>query len=95
VLGFVRRQVQLALCWQAMTVAVVGVVLGVPVGLAVGQVVWRNFASNLGALPVAVVPAGSIALLEAAIIVGAVVLAFVPAILTARVQPAEALREAS
>jgi len=94
VLGFVRRQVQWALCWQAMTVAVVGVVIGVPAGIAIGQIVWRDFATSLGALPLAVVPVGSIVLLGVVIVVGAVALAFVPAMLAARVQPAEALREA-
>jgi putative ABC transport system permease protein len=94
VLGFVRRQVQWALCWQAMTVAVVGVVIGVPAGIAIGQIVWRDFATSLGALPLAVVPVGSIVLLGVVIVVGAVALAFVPAVLAARVQPAEALREA-
>ena len=77
-----------------MTVAVVGVVIGVPAGIAIGQIVWRDFAISLGALPLAVVPVVSIALLGAVIIVGAVALAFVPAMLAARVQPAEALREA-
>ena len=38
-------------------VALVGIVVGVPLGAAVGQAVWRAFATNLGAVPVSIVPA--------------------------------------
>src|ERR1019366_4805338 len=40
VLGFVRRQVSTAMCWQATTIAVIGVVFGVPTGLIIGRIVW-------------------------------------------------------
>jgi hypothetical protein len=93
VLGFVRRQVRSAMCWQAATVAVIGVVVGVPLGLIIGQLVWRDFATSLGAVPVAVSPTVTILILAVATIGGAVLLALVPATLAARVRPAEALRE--
>lgn len=94
VLGFVRRQVLAATCWQAVTVAVIGVVVGVPLGIGIGQFVWRTFASHLGAVPVAVVPGGLVAIVCVVIVVGGVLLALAPAILAVRVRPAEALREA-
>jgi ABC-type lipoprotein release transport system permease subunit len=94
VLGFVRRQVLATTCWQAVTVAVAGVVVGVPLGIAAGSVVWRAFSSHLGAVPVGVTPVGLISIVVAIIIVGAVVLSLVPAVLAGRVGPAEALREA-
>ena len=94
VLGFVRRQVLASTCWQALTVVVIGLVIGVPSGIAIGESVWRTFASHLGAVPVAVVPGGVVALVCAVIVVGGVALALVPALLAVRVQPAEALREA-
>jgi hypothetical protein len=94
VLGFVRRQVLVATCWQALTVVGIGLVIGVPLGIAVGREVWRLFASHLGAVPVAVIPVGLIGIVCAVIIVGGVALALVPAALAIRVQPAEALREA-
>jgi ABC-type lipoprotein release transport system permease subunit len=94
VLGFVHHQVRTAMCWQAATVAGVGVVVGVPVGLVLGQVIWRDFASALGAVPLAVVPAVIVLIVAVATLVGAVVLALGPATLAARVRPAEALREA-
>ncbi len=94
VLGFVRRQVLAATCWQALTVVVIGLVIGVPSGLAIGEWVWRTFAFHLGAVPVAVVPAAVVAIVCAVIVVGGVALALLPALLATHVQPAEALREA-
>jgi len=93
VLGFVRRQVLVSTWWQALTVIAVGLAIGVPSGIVVGESVWRLFASHLGAVPVAVVPAGLVVAVCAVIIVGGFVLALLPAILAVRVQPAEALRE--
>jgi len=93
VLGFVRRQVRSAMCWQATTIAVIGVAFGVPLGIVVGKIVWKDFAVSLGAVPLAVVPVASIVLLASVIVVGAILLALVPANLAARISPAEALRE--
>jgi hypothetical protein len=83
-LGFVQNQIGATVCWQASTVALVGIILGIPLGAAVGQVVWRAFAVNLGAVPVSVVPIGILALLGAVVLVVANVLAFVPAVVAAR-----------
>jgi ABC-type antimicrobial peptide transport system permease subunit len=94
VLGFLRRQVRAAMCGQAATVAVIGVVGGVPIGLVVGVTVWDDFATNLGAVPLAVTPAIVVVVLAVATIAGAVLLALVPATLAGRVRPGEALREA-
>ena len=94
VLGFVRRQVLLATCWQALTVVVVGLVIGVPLGIVAGRTVWRLFATHLGAVPVGVIPVAVISVVCAVIVVGGVALALIPAFLAARISPAEALREA-
>lgn len=93
VLGFVRRQVVAAVCWQATTVSVVGIVVGVPTGAALGDFVWRTFASNLGAVPVAVVPLGLVVAIGAGVVVFGNLLALAPAVLATRLHPAEALRE--
>jgi putative ABC transport system permease protein len=79
-LGFVNNQVAWAVGWQATTVALVGIVIGVPTGIAVGQAVWRAFATNLGAVPVAVVPVWVIAALGAGVLVVANLLAVAPAL---------------
>ena len=83
-LGLVNTQVGAAVCWQATTVAVVGIVVGVPLGVALGGVVWKAFATNLGAVPVATVPAWLIAALAVGVVVVANLLAVVPALVAAR-----------
>jgi hypothetical protein len=93
-LGFVRRQVAAAVCWQATTIAVVAVGFGVPVGIALGRVVWRTFASNLGAVPVDVVPVWLVIGLAAGVLVAVNLLAGLPAVGAARLRPSEALRQA-
>jgi ABC-type lipoprotein release transport system permease subunit len=92
VFGFVRRQVAAAVCWQATTVAVIGLVIGVPLGVAAGQFVWRAFATNFGVVPVAVVPPLLLVALAAAVLAAANVLAVVPALLAARSRPGPLLR---
>ena len=93
-LGFVNGQVGAAVCWQATTVALVGIVIGVPLGVATGQVVWRTFATNLGAVPVATVPVLVIAALGAGALVVANLLAIAPAVTVARSNTARQLLRA-
>lgn len=93
-LGFVRRQIVATTCWQAVTVTLVGVIPGLPIGIATGNLLWRLFATHLGAVPEAVTPVGLIGAVTGVIIAGGIVLALIPAALAARVRPAEALREA-
>jgi FtsX-like permease family len=91
-LGFVRRQVAAAVCWQATTVALAGIVVGAPVGVAAGRVLWRAFATNFGVVPVPVVQPLLVAALAAGVLVAANILAIVPAALAARSDPASLLR---
>lgn len=86
-LGFVNAQVIAAVCWQATTIAVVGIVIGVPLGVALGQVAWRAFATNLGVVPYPSVPVVLIAALVGGVLVIANLLAIAPA-WAARSQPA-------
>lgn len=91
-LGFVRRQVALAVTWQTTTVALVGVVVGIPVGIAVGRAVWQLFANSQGTAAVPVVVAWTMALVAAAAVVIANVLAIGPALVAARSRPAGLLK---
>ena len=91
-LGFVNGQVGAAVCWQATTVALVGVVIGIPVGIAVGQAVWRAFATNLGTVPVATVPVWLIVALGAGVFVVANLLAVAPALAARSRSAGELLR---
>ena len=91
-LGFVRRQVGAAVCWQATTVALVGIVVGMPIGIAVGRVLWRVFATNFGVVPVPVVQPGLLAVLAAGVLAAANLLAAGPALFAARSNPGRLLR---
>ena len=91
-LGFVRRQVAAAVCWQATAVALVGIAVGAPAGIATGKVLWRVFATNFGVVPVAVVEPVVIVALAAGVLAAANLLAAVPALLAARSHPARLLR---
>jgi hypothetical protein len=93
VLGFVNRQVAAAVSWQATTLALVGIVIGVPLGLAVGQQVWRAFASNLGVVPVSVVPVWLVVGVAVGVLVVANLLAVAPALAASRSRPGQLLRE--
>ena len=92
VLGFVRRQVGAAVCWQATTIALAGIAAGVPLGIAAGRVLWRVFATNFGVVPVPVVPVAAVAAVAAGVLAAANVLAAVPALLAARSRPGQLLR---
>jgi ABC-type lipoprotein release transport system permease subunit len=92
VLGFVRRQVAEVVGWQATTVVLAGVVVGVPLGIAAGKAAWRLFAVNFGVVPVSVVQPVPLVLLAAAVLLATVLLAVPPALLAARVHPADLLR---
>jgi ABC-type antimicrobial peptide transport system permease subunit len=92
VLGFLRRQVGEAMCWQASTVALAGIVVGTPAGIAAGRYLWRVFAANFGVVPVQVVRPVLIAALLTGVLVAANLLAAVPALLAARARPGAVLR---
>jgi hypothetical protein len=91
-LGFVRVQVASAVAWQATTLALVGVVVGVPLGIVVGGSIWKVFATDLGVIPVTVVPGWTIAALAGGVVAGAILLAVTPALAAARTNPAQLLR---
>ena len=92
VLGFVRRQVAAVVCWQATTVALVGIAIGAPVGVAAGRALWRMFATNFGVVPVEVVEPLPLAALVTGVLVVANLVAAIPALLAARSHPDELLR---
>ncbi len=94
VVGFVNGQVASTVAWQATTLAVAGIVVGVPLGIVVGQAVWRQFANNLGAVPVSVVPIGLIGLLVVGVLLGANLIAVAPALVATRSKPRDLLQTA-
>ncbi len=90
--GFVNAQVASAVAWQAVTLALIGVVIGVPVGIVVGRQVWLAFADNLGAVPVSVVQAWLLVVVAVGVVLGALVLAVAPALVATRSHPSQLLR---
>lgn len=55
-LGFLRRQVQAVVAWQATALTAVALVVGLPLGVALGRWTWMVFASSLGVPVDLVVP---------------------------------------
>jgi ABC-type antimicrobial peptide transport system permease subunit len=91
-LGFVNGQLASAVAWQATTLALVGTIAGVPLGIVAGRAVWMAFATNLGVVPVSVVPAWAVVGLVAGVIVVANILALAPALTAARTNAVQLLR---
>jgi ABC-type antimicrobial peptide transport system permease subunit len=92
VLGFLNRQVAEVVAWQATTLALIGIVIGVPVGVLAGQAIWNAFASNLGAVPLAVVPIWLVVTLAVGVLIVANLLAISPALVATRSKPARLLQ---
>jgi len=91
-LGFLRRQVSLAVVWQASTIVVISVVIGLPVGAIAGRLGWGLFVGQLGFVPDAIVPLLQVLLIIPIALVLANIVASVPARAAARAEPAIGLR---
>ncbi len=92
IVGFVNLQVGSTVAWQAATVALAGIAIGVPLGVVVGRVTWQAFATDLGAVPVSVVPIDLILLLSVSALIVAVLLSVAPALVAIRARPRDLLR---
>ncbi|HLX89603.1 MAG TPA: ABC transporter permease, partial [Acidimicrobiales bacterium] len=88
--GLVRHQIIAAVCWQATTVAVAGLVVGLPLGIVAGRAVWHAFAVNLGVVPQSIVDVSTLVALSAGVLVIANLLAVGPALVSVRT-PANSL----
>jgi ABC-type lipoprotein release transport system permease subunit len=91
-IGLRPRQSAAAILWQAMTVALVALVLGIPLGVIVGRLSWRWVANSTPLLYVAPIAALAIVVAIPAAITLANMLAAYPATRAAGVRPAEVLR---
>jgi hypothetical protein len=91
-LGFTRRQLAVAIAWQASVAAVVGIVLGVPTGIALGRWLWDLFARAIYAIPLPTVPTSQVILVALGALVLANVVAAVPGQMAARTLTALVLR---
>jgi predicted lysophospholipase L1 biosynthesis ABC-type transport system permease subunit len=91
-MGFVRRQVSVAVAWQASTVAVVALVTGMPLGIAAGRWTWTLVSDQLGLPANVIVPARLLVLVVPACLAATNAVAAVPGWLAGRIQPAAILR---
>jgi ABC-type lipoprotein release transport system permease subunit len=77
-LGFTSWQVRGTLCWQALTLAGIALVIGVPAGIACGRLCWQVFAHQLGITPVVAVPLAVLAVMAAGWLAAAALIAALP-----------------
>jgi hypothetical protein len=91
-LGFTSWQVRGTLCWQALTLAGIALVIGVPAGIACGRLSWQVFAHQLGITSVVAVPPAVLAVMAAGWLAAAAVIAVLPGKAAMRNPPARALR---
>jgi hypothetical protein len=91
-MGLVGRQASSVVTWQALTVALLGVVVGVPLGVIVGRWVWIASVDQIGIVDSPTTPWLVGALVVAGALLGAIVLSIVPGSVAARRSPGEALR---
>jgi putative ABC transport system permease protein len=90
-LGFDRRQVRTTVAWQAMTLAIVGLIVGIPAGLLVGSLVWRAVANGLGVTSTPFVPALGFVLTIPAVLAIVNLIGFFPGRAAALTRPAVVL----
>ena len=90
-LGFTSWQVRGSLCWQALTLAGIALLIGVPAGIACGRLCWQAFAYQLGITPVVAVPAAVLSIMAASWLAAAAVIAALPGQTATRNPPAQVL----
>jgi hypothetical protein len=91
-LGFTRRQLAVAVTWQASVSVVIGTAVGIPIGLVLGRWLWTLFAEELYAVPRPSVPTLSVVAVGLGALVMANLVALIPARHAARVPTALVLR---
>jgi FtsX-like permease family len=90
-LGFTSWQVRGTLCWQALTLAGIALLIGVPAGIACGKLCWQVFAYQLGITPVVAVPLAALSIMAASWLAAAAVIAALPGETATRNPPAQVL----
>ena len=91
-LGLSGPQTSMVVAWQAMTVALVALLIGMPVGVVVGRWTWQLFASTLGVTTAATVPFVFLLVAIAVVLLVATAVAAVPSWKVGRLPTATVLR---
>jgi ABC-type antimicrobial peptide transport system permease subunit len=92
-LGFVRRQLGVAVAWQSSIAVSIGVVIGVPIGILLGRELWNLFAHEIDAVPMPSVPGLVIILIVVGALLLANAVAAIPGRMAAKTSTALVLRE--
>jgi hypothetical protein len=92
-LGFTRRDLRATVGWQALATMAFGAIVGVPIGVIAGRLAWRAFADELGVVPSADIPFGSLGLVVMVAVGLGLLAALVPARAAARIRPSVVLSE--
>ena len=92
VLGASRRSLRSVGLFQALTVAVIAVLVGVPLGIVLGRAAWSALAEAYGTAAEPVVPAGALALVAAVVVTLAAAAGWLPAARALRRSPSDILR---
>ena len=87
VLGASRRSLRSVGLFQALTVAVIAVLVGVPLGVVFGRAAWSALAEAYGTAAEPVVPAGALALVAVVVVTLAAVAGWLPAARALRRSP--------
>ena len=90
-LGFTSWQVRGTVCWQALTLAGIALLIGVPAGIACGRLCWQVYAYQLGITPVVAAPAAVLSIMAASWLAAAAVIAALPGETATRNPPARLL----
>ncbi len=91
-IGFTPAQLRGVLCWQAATLAAIGLVLGVPAGVVIGRLAWSATASDLGVASDIAVPWGPLVVAGAATVLLLALAGLLAGQRVSRQHPAQALR---
>lgn len=91
-LGFVKAQIAAAVVFQALTIAVIAIIVGMSLGIVLGTRVWSAFATNLGVVPLPVVQPWLMVALAGGVVVVGGLLSMLPALVAARSQTHDLLR---
>jgi hypothetical protein len=91
-LGFTRGRLASAVAIQALVSALIGCAVGIPLGIALGRALWNLFATQINAVPLPTVPAGTVVVIGALALALAVVVATVPGRIAARTPTSQLLR---
>jgi hypothetical protein len=91
-IGFIRAQGVAVVGWQALTIAMIGVIVGAPLGVVLGRSVWEASIDQLGIVDTATIPWQFCAAVVGAALLTATVVGILTGWLSARRNTTEALR---